>query len=369
MEPTAPTTAAEPRPVRRLTRSRDGRWFGGVCSGLGRYFDVSPAIYRLAFAALALAGGTGVLLYLAAWLVIPDDGEESSLAETALREHRNRPGLAVGVGLIGLAAIIVFSHAAFWPHPGNIWLAALLVGGGLVWWELHGRQPAAAVGPAPGAQPAGGEPAGETTVTGAAPPPRPPAQSLFLPGVGGLLAVAGVLGLLEALDAASVDWRLVLGGAVVAVGAAIVAGALTGRRVVGLAGLGLLLLPVFLLSLAIHVPLRGGIGDRVERPGLTAGATQEHRLAIGDLTLDLRDAAVPVGTTTVRATVGLGQLTVEVPEGVALAVTGKARAGEVQLFGSRENGFRVERHLDEGAGPRRLVLDLEVGVGDIEVRH
>ena len=69
--------AAEPR---RLTRSREGRWLGGVSAGLGAYFDLNPMVYRIAFAALALAGGTGILLYVAAWLVIPDDGEEDSIA-------------------------------------------------------------------------------------------------------------------------------------------------------------------------------------------------------------------------------------------------------------------------------------------------
>ena len=43
---TIPTPAAEPR---RLTRSRDGRWLGGVCTGLGRYFELNPMIYRIGF--------------------------------------------------------------------------------------------------------------------------------------------------------------------------------------------------------------------------------------------------------------------------------------------------------------------------------
>ena len=62
------------REPRRLSRPREGRWLGGVSSGLGAYFDLSPAIYRIAFVALALAGGTGILLYVAAWLVIPGEG-------------------------------------------------------------------------------------------------------------------------------------------------------------------------------------------------------------------------------------------------------------------------------------------------------
>ena len=71
---------------RRLTRPKEERWLGGVAAGLGEYFDLSPAIYRIAFVALALAGGTGILLYLAAWLVIPEEGDEDSIAADGARE-------------------------------------------------------------------------------------------------------------------------------------------------------------------------------------------------------------------------------------------------------------------------------------------
>jgi len=46
---TTPLDQASPR---RLVRVTQGRWLGGVCAGLGRYFDVNPLVYRIAFAAL-----------------------------------------------------------------------------------------------------------------------------------------------------------------------------------------------------------------------------------------------------------------------------------------------------------------------------
>src|SRR4051795_13307261 len=101
------------REPRRLSRPRQGRWLGGVSSGLGAYFDLSPAIYRIAFVALALAGGTGILLYIAAWLVIPDDGEPDSIAATALKRNREKPSRAVGMALIAFVAIIALSSAHF----------------------------------------------------------------------------------------------------------------------------------------------------------------------------------------------------------------------------------------------------------------
>ena len=45
----------------------------GVCGGLGRYFNVDPVLFRIAFAASLLLGGVGGLLYLAAWVFVPEE--------------------------------------------------------------------------------------------------------------------------------------------------------------------------------------------------------------------------------------------------------------------------------------------------------
>ena len=118
------------REPRRLARTRDGRWLGGVAAGLGRYFDLNPMIYRVAFAALTLAGGTGLLLYAAAWLVIPDEGEEDSIAAEAIKNHREQPWLLVGVGLLGFAALVALSSAHIWPSPGACRVRATAAGSG-----------------------------------------------------------------------------------------------------------------------------------------------------------------------------------------------------------------------------------------------
>ncbi len=54
-----------------LYRSGKNRILGGVCGGLGEYFGVDPTIIRLVWAAMCLAWGTGILLYLIAWVIIP----------------------------------------------------------------------------------------------------------------------------------------------------------------------------------------------------------------------------------------------------------------------------------------------------------
>src|SRR5918992_6072503 len=69
--------AAEPEP-RRLFRSRDSRVIGGVAGGLGRYFNVDPIIFRLAFVGLTFLSGVGIILYLVALLFVPAEGDEQA---------------------------------------------------------------------------------------------------------------------------------------------------------------------------------------------------------------------------------------------------------------------------------------------------
>lgn len=57
--------------VGQLTRSRTDRMIGGVCGGLARYFGVDPSLIRLAFALAFVFGGSGLLLYLILWIVLP----------------------------------------------------------------------------------------------------------------------------------------------------------------------------------------------------------------------------------------------------------------------------------------------------------
>ena len=139
------TTTDTPAP-RRLYRTRDDHYLGGVCSGLARYFDLSPAIYRIAFVALAFAGGTGILVYVAAWAVIPEEGAEDSWASGLLRRHRDHPGRLAGLGVIAFAILLGLSETHFWPAPGNLVLALLLTLVGLVWWQWSDRRPVASDG-------------------------------------------------------------------------------------------------------------------------------------------------------------------------------------------------------------------------------
>lgn len=97
--------------VRRLARSRRDRVFAGVCGGLAAYMGLDPVLVRVLYVALTLLSwGTGILIYLLAWIIIPVESEEASAAgapkdESSLRDSRRIFGvLLVIVGLLSLAA-------------------------------------------------------------------------------------------------------------------------------------------------------------------------------------------------------------------------------------------------------------------------
>jgi phage shock protein C len=74
-----------------LVRTRDGRIVAGVCSGLAEYFGIDANLIRVIVAVLTVfTGGVGALAYLAAWVVIPEEGEKSSIAENVVNKNRRR---------------------------------------------------------------------------------------------------------------------------------------------------------------------------------------------------------------------------------------------------------------------------------------
>jgi len=350
------SAASEPR---RLVRSRENRWLGGVSAGLGEYFDINPIVYRIAFIALALAGGTGILLYVAAWLVIPDAGEEDSIAAAAIKQHRERPWLIVGVGLLAFGAILALSTARFWPSPGNLWLAVALAGAAIVWWQVSthssSRTAAESVAGADGSPPA----------------TAPSRRSLFPVATGLLIVALGVVGLLDATGAVHVDWRIVLAGTAVGLGVLVVIGTVTGQAVGSVVLLGVGVLAALALALAVRVPLFAGVGNQVDHPTTAAAVASTYRHGIGDYRLDLQDVSFPVGSTHVKVTLGIGNLIVRVPRDVTLVVDGRANAGDVRLLGRDDNGTQVhDTAVDTGTHPARvLVLDARVGLGELKVQR
>jgi phage shock protein C len=61
--------------MNKLYRSKNNRIIAGVCSGIGEYFKVDPTVVRLLwlFVSILSAGAGGVIAYIIAWIIIPEE--------------------------------------------------------------------------------------------------------------------------------------------------------------------------------------------------------------------------------------------------------------------------------------------------------
>jgi phage shock protein PspC (stress-responsive transcriptional regulator) len=342
-------TTTSTAPVKELHRSRDDRIVTGVAGGLGRYFDLPPIFFRVGFVVLALVGGAGILLYAAAALVIPDEGKHDSVAVQALRDHRDRPWLLIGVALVALATLSLIAQAHFWPNGGFAW-ALLIVGAIAIGWSQRRDREAR---PAVEGQPA---------------PPRRP--SIALPVFGLLLAAAGFLALLGVLGV-DVPWDIALAVGAIAVGVSVAAGPLLHVRTGGLFVVGIVLAVLAVFVSTVDIRFEGSVGDKTVTPATASDLERNYDIAAGELVLDLRETELPAGVTHVDANVGVGQLTIRVPENTALDIDASAGAGELNVLGRHVDGWDQELHVNEVSplGTSELVLDAHVGLGNVTIRR
>lgn len=373
---------------RRLTRDPSDKVIAGVAAGLGRYFGIDPMIFRLAFVGFALFGGGGVLLYLVAWVAMPADDDAARRPDGG----RGTVDMAAWVGLaLVLVALLILGGALFTVRPGFIAALVLLAGGFLLF--QHSVQP----GSAPGApSPPGTPPPSSTSSSpGAAadegaqpssvptdhrpspspPPPQPPApprprSRLGRVTLASLFLTLGGLGFLDAtavVDPGPGDYAAL---ALACVGAGLLTGAWWGRAR-WLIPVGLLLVPVALIATLAPrgMGYGGGAGEVLERPLSHAQLAPAYELGAGQLTLDLRGLDLSGEQRQVSASIGVGELLVVVPEGVAVSVRAEAGVGEVDVLGVHRSGLRPRVQTREvGAGfGGGLELDLRVGLGQVRV--
>lgn len=196
--------------------------------------------------------------------------------------------------------------------------------------------------------------------------------SLSVHALGVAVAGFGVLALLTAVGV-DVPWDIAFAGGAAAAGAAVLAGVAFRRRTDGLVVLGLVLGTLALAASASDVSLEGPIGDRDYRPVESSDVRRDYDVAIGQLTLDLTATSFAASETEIDANVGIGDLTVIVPDDVVVDVDARVSAGEVTVFGRSEDGFDSEitaTNRPLGAdGSRTLRLDAHVGAGHLAVRE
>src|SRR5690349_8908365 len=105
---------SSPASARVLRRSRTDRVGAGVAGGLGAYFGVDPVLFRVLFAVAAFFGGAGVIAYLLAWAVIPEEGSERAGIVSWIGELRRRR--------VPVWAVVVAAGPALWLVSFIWWL-------------------------------------------------------------------------------------------------------------------------------------------------------------------------------------------------------------------------------------------------------
>jgi phage shock protein PspC (stress-responsive transcriptional regulator) len=414
--------------TKRFHRYPDEGPLGGVCAGIARYANVDANLVRLGAIVLAVMG-PGIPAYVLAWIFLPQ--ADGTVHGDRVVGRTGRWSQVLGVGLIILAVSVLWGDwwwpGRGWVLPFGLlafgaWLlfkpdeddeddvpVSPTTGGATPWLPTapsatsvaptSPHPPAGATEAAPPEAPTGapvdptagtdeavdGADADADTLVAAPPgggdepptdqlpsvgPPPPPAaprarkRRILGPVVFGALLLWGGIAWLAGV---SVEDGLAVGLCIL--GAGFVAGAFVGGSKV-LVLPALLLAAVLVVVAAIDIPLEGGVGERRWEVLRVSDLDDDYELGIGEATLDLGALDLPDGRDAeIEVHLGIGHLEVIVPEGASLDVRAEAGAGEIRVLGHRDEGMGVE--LDRSfRGDRdgdRFVLDLHVGLGQIEV--
>jgi phage shock protein PspC (stress-responsive transcriptional regulator) len=214
-----------------LRRDRDAGWVGGVAAGIARRFGIDVSLVRLAFVVATAAGGFGLGAYLLGWILIP--AGESGSARSRLPTGRAAVEVALGTGLLLLAALLAFRELGIWFSDAIVWPLVLIASGGALLWRqsLGGPEPGVDERPssapaeaAPHAALAGAtspaSPSGEASRAALAAESRRAAAAISRTGIGIALVIAAGFVFLQATGAlgAARDVLLALIAAVVVLG-------------------------------------------------------------------------------------------------------------------------------------------------------
>lgn len=187
---------------------------------------------------------------------------------------------------------------------------------------------------------------------------------------GSVVVLIGFLWLLERLGVVDLSVTAVLGLATFVVGMSLMVLSRRGTHV-GLMIFGTILAMITLATAAAPFEgFQGGVGDRTIEVASVDDIAADYNLAMGKLTIDLRDIDNIVVPTAVNASVGIGELTVRVPPDTPVEIEARVGAGQVEIFGRVIDGIGVdESYVSPGLEPSddRLTLQLEVFTGRVEV--
>jgi phage shock protein PspC (stress-responsive transcriptional regulator) len=384
----------------RPRRRANDRKVAGVAAAIGRRYAIDPVLVRVAFVVATVFGGSGVLLYLLGWLLLPAEGDQASGAKRRFRRGRSSMSAALTVVLV---LLLVPATAAVLSGRASGVLGLLVALGALV--LLHrsraslGEIPGA---PTPSAAPAATEPA--TAATAATAPPAtgratdqhaPPAWDPLgaapfawdLPEPAAPpVAAEPPQGLRSKVTAITLGLALLTGGIAVAftpgLSAAGIAALLLGVVGLGLvvgafmqSGRGLILvaIPLALLTWVLHAAPAAGVkvGGGYWDPVTAAELQPNYAVTLGNGRLDLTGLRLTPGQTVrTSVNVGIGETHVYLPPNIDAQVGCQTQVGQVDCLGqtSSDRVDVTDNGLD-GPGGGKVILNVHSGIGEIHVER
>lgn len=412
-------------PPKKLTRSRQDRYVGGVAAGLAKRFQVDPIFVRIAFVASLVLGGLGLIAYLVLLAVMPVEGDSSEPLPPIEPRRRNMMiALAVIIGVIavGTSDSGTFGAWLFGFWPGTLfgilfWTAAA----GVFIWLLATGKLSIGSGDSPKSPPSAPSGSGsgqaaesstevvtyaesptqlsrteimetrqlDTPTSGAGDESRPAPVRDDAPSTIGKIMLWFAIGIaalvvVTTLFVISAGTTALFGGlpmavVVIALGAGMVFAALRGRRQLSvwlLAAAVAVTLPMAAVSIA-DLRVEGSYGEIKETPMSVVDIPEDgYRMAAGNMTIDLRRfdferrgsrSFVPVDLP-VRS--GMGLTSVIVPDDVCVVGRVEGKVGAVSIRGRQSNGIEVSQSASPDSvrgNPVLVDLDGEFKLGAFEV--
>ncbi|GAA1409467.1 PspC domain-containing protein [Catellatospora coxensis] len=392
-----------------LIRPRHGRYLAGVCGALGRATRTDPLLWRVLIGVLCVFG-VGIVIYLAAWLLTPAEGDSSSPVEALFGRGYSSASstltLVIGVLTVILIGAVTNSFEVAVIAAIGLVIAALVVSRNTAGQQPRSRpgatylppdyaaapatvpatapMPAGVTVPVPPVEPTGYRPpfAPHGPYAPAAPPPPPP--PLKAPKVkrepsrlgrlifGLAMVTLGGLAMID-MTGRSVPGSTYVAAALAVVGVGLVIGAWFGRA------RGYILIGIVL---ALALPMAAASGDwsreRTQAGSVTWMPTTleelhdryEHRF--GEATLDLTGLDLTGKDIQVTAQITGGDLKVIVPPDVDVTVETEVNLADADVFGRSISGAgqrdtQISLGDDGKPGPGKLRLVLDVNLGHAEV--
>ena len=269
-----------------------------------------------------------------------------------LRALVRRSGRALGYALLALVALLIFNgmtdpYSSFSIDPGFIFALALVGAGVLL---LRGQEPVLAIG---------------TRIR-----PSRPRSPLGILTLSGAFCLCGLLILLGNLGVSDVGVGQITAAGLAVAGLGLLVGAWWGRSRL-LILVGLLLLPVVVVTGFIHFPLRGSVGGREVYARSITDVEDSYELLVGTMSVDLLRVKDFPANHELDFEVAAGRVTIYVPERVGLTVNGSIEWGNAVVGRGREEGedLHFQREVPGKPGEGELEINFNGGIASLYVER